>query len=295
MISRYELTESDLKTVVVKNIILPNETNHPRGWNTKTSHQRKIKSYQVETEWYKHFSNLCTPECRVPKCYGIQNSGEEQVIVLEDLDAAGFPIRKSTLTKNEVKVCLKWLANFHATFLNVEPQDLWNVGTYWHLATRPDELKEMNETPLKQAAPMIDEILNNCQYKTFVHGDAKVANFCFSEDGTKVAAVDFQYIGGGCGMKDVAYLLGSCLTSNECKIYEQELLAFYFSTIKSVLSKNGKDTIFKELEKEWQSLYPVAWADFTRFLMGWMPTHQKVNEYGKIQVEKALEMINNKD
>ena len=290
-IARYSLVGSDIKTVIVKNIVFPIQASHPKGWNTAISHQRKVKSYQVESEWYKSYSHFNDDACRIPKCYGIETVGEEHLIVLEDLDAAGFPIRKSQLTKDEVKVCLKWLANFHAKFLDVKPTGLWKTGTYWHLATRADEFKEMNDSPLKQAASKIDEILNNCQFKTLVHGDAKVANFCFSEDMTKVSVVDFQYVGGGCGMKDVAYLLGSCLSENECKIYEKELLYFYFTELKSVLDKTSKIYEFNRLEKEWRNIYPFVWADFTRFLMGWMPTHQKINGYSKIQVEKALKKL----
>lgn len=110
-----------------------------------------------------------------------------------------------------VELCLKWLANFHATFINEELAGLWQTDTYWHLATRPDELAVTDNPALKQAAVAIDAKLNSCRYKTFVHSDAKVANFCFSTDSKMVAAVDFQYVGGGCGMKDVICLLGSCL------------------------------------------------------------------------------------
>ena len=80
-------------------------------------------------------------------------------------------------------------------FLGAEPQGLWPVGTFWHLATRPDELEEMDDLKLKQAAPIIDSKLNNCQFKTIVHGDAKPANFCFGQKTNSVAAVDFQYVG----------------------------------------------------------------------------------------------------
>ena len=290
-ISRYALEDAEQETVIVKNIIFPNQANHPRGWNTDSSHQRKVKSYQIETEWYKSYAHLCDDDSRIPKCYGTESIGEVQVIVLEDLDAAGYPVRKSELSIKEAKLCLKWLANFHATFLNIKPKGLWEVGTYWHLATRPDEFKAMDASPLKQAAYQIDETLNNCQYKTLVHGDAKVANFCFSEDMDKVAAVDFQYVGGGCGMKDVAYLLGSCLTENECDIFEKELLNYYFFELRISLDDTGNQFNFSKLEKEWRHLFSFAWADFTRFLMGWMPTHQKVNSYSEIQIEKAIKEL----
>jgi hypothetical protein len=287
-IARYALEGTTLETVVVKNIVFPKQVNHPIGWNTDSSHLRKVKSYEVEIEWYKRFANLCPVTCRIPQCYGIQNVGEEQIIVLEDLDAAGFPIRKTALTKEEVKLCINWLAHFHATFLNIEPEGLWGIGTYWHLDTRADEFKAMERGPLKNAASEIDDALNSTQFKTLVHGDAKVANFCFSENNKQVAAVDFQYVGGGCGMKDVVYLLGSCLTEMECKLHENELLDFYFHELRAALSKEINTKTINALEKEWRGLYTVAWADFSRFLMGWMPTHQKINGYSKIQIEKAL-------
>jgi len=77
------------------------------------------------------------------------------------------------------------------------------------LATRPDELDALEDCPLKAAAVTIDRRLANSQFQTFVHGDAKLAKFCFGADRRQVAAVDFQYVGGGCGMKDVAYLISS--------------------------------------------------------------------------------------
>ncbi|MCB9359849.1 MAG: DUF1679 domain-containing protein [Flavobacteriales bacterium] len=284
-LSRYVI---DDKTIIVKNIILPNEVNHPRGWNTNNSHQRKIKSYQVETNWYKNYAKSCNNDCRVAKHYYSVSKENELLILLEDLDASGYPIRKSNLNKNGIKVCLKWLANFHAIFMKVKPTDLWEVGTYWHLATRPDELAAMENGKLKAIAHLIDEKLNNCKFQTIVHGDAKVANFCFSKDLMQVAAVDFQYVGGGCGIKDVIYLMGSCLTDNECEKYESELLDFYFKELNQALQKNNSSVNFTELEKEWRFLYPIAWTDFTRFLLGWMPTHHKLNQYSYRLMEQTI-------
>ncbi len=286
-ISRYELKNSPLKTVVVKFIDLDKETNHPRGWDTNFSHQRKVKSYQVETHWYQQFSKQCTNLCKVPKLIGSFSQANKQYIVLEDLNE-NYPLRKTKVTLNEVKVCLKWLANFHVNFLNKKPKGLWKVGTYWHLATRPDEFEKIEYAELKAKAHLIDELLNTCNYQTIVHGDAKLANFCFSKDGTKVAAVDFQYVGGGCGMKDIAYFLGSCLSNNELETYETELLNYYFDELHNAFNTTKFSFDFLLLEKEWRQLYPIACTDFMRFLLGWMPTHQKINNYNKKIIDSVL-------
>ncbi|MEP0265483.1 oxidoreductase family protein [Dokdonia sp.] len=277
-ISRYQLDNASFPTVVVKQISLNTSGEHPRGWNTEFSHNRKVQSYKVETHWYEQWGQLCTDDCKIPKLIGSFTEGTHQWIVLEDLNLH-FPLRKEQLHLTEVKACLTWLASFHMTFLNHKPVGLWEVGTYWHLQTRPDEFNTMEHQELKSKAHIIDTSLNECTYQTIVHGDAKLANFCFSEDGREVAAVDFQYVGGGCGIKDVAYFLGSCLSSSECEVYEKELLDFYFSALKHAFDTSTSSIDFKALESEWRKLYPIACTDFTRFLLGWMPSHQKINTY----------------
>ena len=51
-IKRYNLKGSDYTSVIVKHVE-PDQGAHPRGWNTDLSHQRKLKSYQVELNWYE--------------------------------------------------------------------------------------------------------------------------------------------------------------------------------------------------------------------------------------------------
>ena len=45
------------------------------------------------------------------------------------------------------------------------------------------------------------------------------------------------------------------------------------------------------LETEWRALYPVAWADFERFMMGWSPGHRKLTEYSDATTDRALEAV----
>jgi len=292
-IVRMHLEGAAVETVVLKHVRFPTASNHPYGWHSDRGHQRKVKSYEVEMAWYHDFSHRCDVFCRVPKCYASETIGEEHLVVLEDLDAAGFSLRKSGLTKPEVFTCLKWLANFHATFLEEAPLSLWPIGTYWHLETRPDELAVTEDASIREAAPTIDALLNGCQFKTLIHGDAKVANFCFSENGEAVAAVDFQYVGGGCGMKDVAYFLGSCLDEILQEHWEDEFLNLYFTALRSALVEKGRVVDLDALEREWRVMFPIAQADFYRFLVGWMPTHWKINDYGKRVAMQVVRQVNN--
>ncbi len=280
-IDRYSLTGSALDTVVVKHVRLPDQNRHPRGWNTDRSHQRKLHSYQVETAWYEYFAARCNDQCRIPHCLALQHHEDEVLMVLEDLDGSGYPARKNSITIEQMMPCLSWLAHFHATFMGDKPQDLWGIGTYWHLDTRPDELSEMDDGELKQAARALDRILNEAPYQTFVHGDAKLANFCFSQDGGRVAAVDFQYVGGGCGMKDVAYFISSCLNEDECPRWEEHLLNGYFAALRQALALQRPEIDGAAVEAAWRPLYSVAWTDFYRFLKGWSPGHWKIHSYSE--------------
>jgi hypothetical protein len=280
-IARYALRGGSCDRIVVKHVKLPDQSRHPRGWDSDLSHQRKLTSYQVETQWYEQWSGRCNEACRVPRCLAYESHQDEVLIVLEDLDAAGFDQRRSSVSENELTACLKWLAQFHATFLGENPNGLWESGTYWHLETRPDELDVLDDFPLKQAAKAIDQKLKASPYQTVVHGDAKLANFCFTADGHGVAAVDFQYVGGGCGMKDLAYFIGSCLREDDCERLETELQNIYFTELKTALIAHDKPLDPENVEADWRVLYPVAWTDFHRFMKGWSPGHWKINSYSE--------------
>lgn len=280
-IYRLKTSNPDLPRVVAKHIQYPADKNRCAEGNNDLSHQRKHRSYQVEIEWYKNWSGSCDKTCRVPRCISVEASKKEILIILEDLDAAGYSQRIRSAGYPDMMNCLAWLANFHANFLGREPAGLWNIGTYWHLATRPDELKVLTDYRLKEAAGSIDRALNDCRYKTFVHGDAKLANFCFSSDGNEVAAVDFQYVGGGCGMKDVVYLVGCCLREKECEKMESQILEAYFTVLKEALRRRHSDVNFALLEDEWKRMYRIAWADFHRFLKGWSPGNWQPDTYSE--------------
>jgi hypothetical protein len=279
---------ADHTSVMVKWVDLSRPAKHPRGWNSNRSNQRKLKSYEVERTFYRDFSSSLSQACRVPKILAQRTTPESSILVLENLNDEGYPFRRSECTDVELDSCLKWLAEFHGHFLGRKPVGLWEVGCYWHLDTRPDEWEAMEEGELKKYASDLDRVLRSGHYQTLLHGDAKVANFCFASDG-KVAGLDFQYVGAGCGMKDLAYFLGSCIPESDLTQRHEEFLGKYFDFLEKATKAHGIE--FLELEREWRMHYALACADFERFIQGWMPSHWKRNAYSGKMTKLALKYI----
>ena len=227
-------------TVIVKRVAPPANAN-------AVGDARKRRSYDVEQAFYRQFAPRSA--VRVARLFGSRRDDAGWLFVLEDLDAAGFSARHDPATGRALEACLAWLAGFHAQFLGDPGEGLWPEGTYWHLATRLDELAI---DPARAHA--LDRTLAAARFQTILHGDAKEANFCFTPDERGVAAVDFQYAGRGCGMKDVAYLLHG---------HPDRYLDVYFEHLRAALGDA------REVEQEWRALFPVAQQDFARFLAGW--------------------------
>ncbi|MFN0246056.1 MAG: phosphotransferase [Kofleriaceae bacterium] len=249
----------DVRTAIVKHV-------RPPAGQTSTGDARKRRSYTNELAFYREYAPMLGERCRVAALYGSRVTANEWWFVLEDLDGAGFPLRHDHLHVHhrgaELDTCLAWLARFHARFLGVDARRLWPTGTYWHLATRMDELAAIRDASLRARAAELDAKLERAEFQTLVHGDAKEANFCFARD-HRVAAVDFQYTGRGVGVRDVAYLLDG---------HAGLRLDTYFRYLREAIAESEASVDVRALESEWRTLYPVAHQDFQRFLAGWNPT-----------------------
>jgi hypothetical protein len=140
--------------------------------------------------FYGRFSERCDAACRIPRCMGSQDIDGGCLLILEDLALLDLSPLRRRPSASQIRACLRWLSAFHACFLGVAPDGLWETGTYWHLATRPDELAAIEDPSLRDAAPLFDRKLSSARFQSLVHGDAKLANFCFGADSPAVAAVD---------------------------------------------------------------------------------------------------------
>lgn len=301
-IVRVGLKGGTRQSLIVKWVEPPllGQSQHPRGFGGELSHVRKLRSYEVEGCFYRSYSHELK-QARVAHCLLSLEQEKGWLFVLDDLDAQGFSGRTAAPNELQLRGCLRWLAELHAQFMGRIPDGLWEEGSYWHLATRPEEWRVLPEGVLKQHGEKWAEALRSCPYQTVIHGDAKIANFCLGE-AEQVAAVDFQYVGGGVGVKDLAYFLSSVFIEEELEVRAPACLDLYFSLLKSALARCvnsaadeelkrlSTDEGFSQLEKSWRALYPIAWADFYRFLAGWSPGHYKMHAYSERMTQVAVEL-----
>jgi aminoglycoside phosphotransferase len=305
------------KTCIAKVVDLGQKTQHPKGWNTDVSHQRKLSSYLNEKAFYQHFAAFTNERCKVPQLIAASSSQEITWLLMQDLDGAGFSLRSINPSNVLIELGICWLANFHACFMQdthchaesqpwennkqawlAHKKKVFKIGTYWHLGTRLQEWQSMPETDLKRTAKQIDERLNQARFQTLLHGDAKIANFCIHSSKDKIAAVDFQYVGFGCPVKDLVYFLGSCAGEVDLQTNTRRWLDLYLSELIQALKLKMGDkstVLLGELAAESRALYSLAWADFERFLMGWSPQHKKLNAYSAQQARIALSQLDNLD
>lgn len=284
---RAQLLREGAETNVVVKVVRPPPT------DSSVSHRRKLRSYEVERAFYARFAAPCAapPECRVPRPLALEQRDGGWLFVLEDLDASGFGERHGHAHAPQISATLRWLARFHARFLGTAPDGLWKVGTYWQLATRPDELAQLRHAPLKAAAGRIDARLNGARFKTLVHGDAKLENVCFAPGGDDVALVDFQYVGGGVGVKDVAYFLNGVVSPRACAAQVPQYLNDYFRELRAALATLAPSVDADALEREWRELFPLAWVDFYRFLLGWAPGQFDADPYSEQLTGQVLDAL----
>jgi hypothetical protein len=134
------------------------------------------------------------------------------------------------------------------------------------------------------------------QYGTLIHGDYKAANLFFSSNqadddangADAVAAVDFQFCGGGMGVEDVAYLLYPDARGNHFD-YEEELLELYHEELILQLithQKGGPSTMPFQVFRRY---YDLARLDMTRY---WLSKNRwAASTAGEARLVSILEAV----
>lgn len=222
--------------------------------NVSLGDQRKLDSYVVEAAFYSEYSaELRSKGVGLAECLLVEQEDNHKTILC-------LSLLQNAPNDDYYKHTLEWLAHFHANTWQRDASSLQEVGTYWHLGTRPNEWQSMSskgwEGRLKLAAPAIDEFLSSTtDIICWVHGDAKDANVMW--DGEKVAMCDFQYVGRGCPAKDLAYFLCSNNVADD-----DEYVDMYYEMLCSKLDEAPSRIKFDDALE-------LSYCDYLRFMCGW--------------------------
>jgi hypothetical protein len=123
---------------------------------SSVGHARKLRSYVAEAAFYQHAAPLvlhagsvARAAAPLPEPAHVAASDTEMLFILSDL-RTNYPRSADALNLADARAALSWLAAFHATFYNsrqaADPGalGLWPRGSYWHLATRREELAKVS-------------------------------------------------------------------------------------------------------------------------------------------------------
>lgn len=259
--------------------------------------QRKSKSYQVEANFYQYVApELIASSHRslllMPIPYSVEYGPKEDEITICMSYLEGSWIQSSSTSRDDVQGTLRWLAQFHAAYWGedtihqlVQTAGLQEIGSYWHLDTRPDEHASMTrkgwQGRLKRAAKAIDQCLKRDPMQCLIHGDPKEANVMklnnnndnndsssssrsnrHQQQQDNIAMYDFQYCGKGTPTRDLAYFLCSSCDDD----WEDELVQYYYEQLSQQLNQQG---ITPPTLDHFRKSLLLAFCDFHRFLCGW--------------------------
>lgn len=226
--------------------------------------------------------------------------------------------RRAVLEPSQIEAALTWMAKFHGNSWEHLPApldsfvlppleeaeyrrkggnriNLWLNGGYTYLSTRRKEYDLLTQDldsewsaklccPIEDLKKTVAELVADFltpqgrPFETYIHGDVKSENMFFNESGTKVAFYDFQYIGLGLGVCDLAKLftcsIPATILMTEAEMVEETfpmtdgeraLLREYWTTLDELTDQAGVDYPWDLFVRHWEA----ALVDWCRFQASW--------------------------
>lgn len=233
-------------------------------------------SFVAESRFFSDWAQLLP--INTPKAYyaGIDPTGEQGLVIIEDLDLRGATYGRPThpLTPQQTAAALDVRAKGHAALW--ESEKIANLRTYadrfaganhWIAEmTKPGVYERWIDTPRFMHVPR--ELQNPHAYaagmsalygfttrgpQCFNQGDAHMGNLFFEADGT-VGILDWQAYVRCNGMVDVAYFLIGALSIADRRNHERDLLTGYLEALKRYGVTNSPS-------------FDEAWLDYRRFAL----------------------------
>ncbi len=220
--------------------------------------------YRAETLFYTELAESLP--IRTPRCFygAISDDHTTFTLLLEDLAPARQGDQIGGASDEEIEAAVRNLAGLHAprwndpslaefdwTFqgLSEEFALYIEMGTPAFVERYQDRLSAEDADTLRSFAAGVRRWLEICpKEKTLVHGDYRLDNLMFetSDQGVRVAAVDWQTLSVGCGGQDLAYLLGNSSPPKQRRNHEAHMLEVYRESMAALGVERSGDEIYAD-------------------------------------------------
>jgi len=204
--------------------------------------------YTNEIRFYAEIAP--TVDIRVPDChYASLGDGGVFTLVLEDLAPAQVGDQLAGCSPRQARAAVVSLAGLHGprwndpALLGIEgmllptpeigamAQEMFTPAVDTFLDAIGETLSADDVTTLQDVAPHIGGwMCGRADRHTVLHMDYRLDNLLFGADGS-VFAVDWQGLSVGLGGRDVAFFLSTCLSVEDRREHEREIVAAYHAKL----------------------------------------------------------------
>jgi hypothetical protein len=202
------------------------------------------RTYEIEAAFYRDLA--ADLPVRTPRCYlsAYAPADNTYTVVLEDLTPARQGDQMAGCSIDEAVLAIDEMALLHAPrwgdrtlaelpwLHRATPENTTQMGGLvgtlagMFLDRLQDRLDPEVLALIERFVPRIrDYVTAQPEPWTVAHGDFRVDNLLFG--GERVAVVDWQTVGHGPGLADLAYFLGASLPTDSRRDHERELVADY--------------------------------------------------------------------
>jgi Ecdysteroid kinase-like family len=211
-----------------------------------------LSLYQREVRFYAELSE--GNPFRIPFCYLAQQATDSTdfILVLEDVGALSAIDQLIGCTWEQSVLAVQTVAGFHAKWWEHASLDglsetfpplslpgykvmlpyLFGVGLEFLKTLLPELISPSIDTFAEQWGTYCPAILDAiAEPKTLCHGDWRADNLFI--DGDNMAALDFQILGIGSGLYDVAYFTSQSMEPSVRAGRDRELIALYVAALQS--------------------------------------------------------------
>ncbi len=221
--------------------------------------------YRAETLFYTELAGelaCVTADCH----YGaISDDQSAFTLLLEDLAPKRQGDQIAGATDDEIEAAVRNLAGLHAPRWGdptIEQLDWMSsgisdeyalyieMGTPVFIDRYKHRLSEEDADVLRGfAAGVKNWTARRPETRTLVHGDYRLDNLMFeaTDDGVRVAVVDWQTLSVGCGGQDLAYLLGNSSPPEQRRAHEDRMLTSY----REAMAELGVDLSAEQIRSDY--------------------------------------------